>query len=221
MGGNSMKGLMVGIMLSVTFFLALVHAEHRPLPFFGPHLHASLHPLPFLAGLLSFSPVEGGKHSKKKTLEANSGSKGKNKEFKKCSRNCYREFNKSKRREPKVSLYRHGHCIADCVHIYGLILWLYNNLGLVYIDPQPFPLLSLSLSHEDIVVSIIYKIKCYKIISSGIINTSSHILFKLDEERRMKKFSAILSILKRQKFREFFWPVPISVPIDGYTWLFI
>jgi CRISPR/Cas system endoribonuclease Cas6 (RAMP superfamily) len=70
-------------------------------------------------------------------------------------------------------------------------------------------------------VSKIYKIKCYKIISSGIVNTSSHILFKLDEERRTKKFSAILSILKRQKFREFFWPVPICVPIDGYTWLFI
>jgi hypothetical protein len=43
----------------------------------------------------------------------------------------------------------------------------------------------------------------------------------LDEERRTNKFSATQSILKKQKFREFFWPVPISVPIDRYTWLFI
>jgi hypothetical protein len=69
-------------------------------------------------------------------------------------------------------------------------------------------------------VSIIYKIKCYKIISSGIINTSSHILFKLDEERKTNKFSATLKSEKKQ-FREFFWPVPISVPIDGYTGLYI
>jgi hypothetical protein len=26
---------------------------------------------------------------------------------------------------------------------------------------------------------------------------------------------------EKTKFREFFWPVPISVPIDGYTGLFI
>jgi hypothetical protein len=25
---------------------------------------------------------------------------------------------------------------------------------------------------------------------------------------------------EKQKFREFFWPVPISVSIDGYIWLF-
>jgi hypothetical protein len=45
-------------------------------------------------------------------------------------------------------------------------------------------------------------------------------LFKLDEERRTNKFSATLKSEKKQ-FREFFWLVPISVPIDGYTGLYI
>jgi hypothetical protein len=50
-------------------------------------------------------------------------------------------------------------------------------------------------------------------------------LFKLDEERRTKKFSATPKSKKKKKkktkIRKFLWPMPISVPIDGYTGLFI
>jgi len=45
-------------------------------------------------------------------------------------------------------------------------------------------------------------------------------VFKLDEERRTKKFSTTPKSVKT-KFREFFWPMPMSVPIDGYTGLYI
>jgi hypothetical protein len=40
------------------------------------------------------------------------------------------------------------------------------------------------------------------------------------KNKEKNEFSAIQSILTK-KFREFFWPMPMSVPIDGYTGFFI
>jgi hypothetical protein len=107
MDGNGMKGLMVMIMLSLTLFLAVVHAEdRRPLPFFTPHMPSFLHSLPLRTRILSFSSHDDAKHRMNK--------------LKGCIRECHEEFKIWKNGGPIFALGRLRRCLSDCRRLHGL-----------------------------------------------------------------------------------------------------
>lgn len=146
MDGSDMKGIIVMIMLSVTLFLVLVHAdEDHPLPLFAPPLQTSLHPFPLSAQLLSFSqplqpsqhpfplstqllsfsPHDDAKSQKKRTSKENNGSRALTEEQKEESKKCYRMCNKQRvelPKEPFFDLNRVERCRKDCLRKLGLVL---------------------------------------------------------------------------------------------------
>lgn len=114
MGENGIKRLMVMIMLLVTLFLVLKHAEDCLLPLSTPHILPSFNSLPLHARLLSFSPDDGSIRISKRNQQ-------RMEKLKKCNADCVEDFIKN------FELYRFDRakdlfkdCRESCKKAYGI-----------------------------------------------------------------------------------------------------
>jgi hypothetical protein len=138
--GNAMKGLIVMIMLLVTLFVVLVHAEdRRPFSLFHSPFATLSHPFPLPTRFLSFSPHDDAKSRKKKTHRGSNGSKSKKKrtpqessgstghteeekeKLKKCYQDCYKKNSLGRGMKLTYVLHMVGKCKEDCRRTLGFM----------------------------------------------------------------------------------------------------
>jgi hypothetical protein len=108
MDQKGMKEFLVMIILLMTLFLVLKHAEGRPLPFSATNMPSSLHRLPVPAQLLSFSPNDDGIRLWKK--------------LKFCYKHCggYVLKNVKKHRRFFLAYEQFKDCLRECKEIIGI-----------------------------------------------------------------------------------------------------